>query len=203
MLVRALVLLAICVLAQLVAADSTDPKSLVGTWSSGSGDVLTGQNPDGSSFYNPMKRQFSVPKNAGYSYSFTEDGFFETAQFFYQSNPTDPHCFNATLLWQHGTYNVSGHTLTMNPYKGDGAVQSMGQCLDPPVRLDYYSQVERMSNWTTFVETDVVFFPNAKSMYGLQMYKSNGIPVPKMYLQFRPPQMMPTQSLFKQVIGSP
>lgn len=95
-----------------------------------------------------MKRQFSVPKTAGYSYSFTEDGYFETAQFFYQSNrtcrtltpATDPHCFNATLLWQHGTYNVSGHTLKMNPYKGDGAVQSMGQCLDPPVRLDYYSQ---------------------------------------------------------------
>lgn len=60
-----------------------------------------------------------------------------------------------------------------------------------------------MSNWTTFVETDVVFFPDAKSMYGLQMYKDNGIPVPKMYLQFRPPQMMPTKSIFKQVIGAP
>jgi len=60
-----------------------------------------------------------------------------------------------------------------------------------------------MRNWTTFVETDPVFFPGVKSVYGLQMYKSNGIPVPKMYLQFRPPQMMPTQAIFKQVIGAP
>ncbi|WFD20967.1 hypothetical protein MCAP1_003222 [Malassezia caprae] len=204
MLVRTLVALLVCVLAQLVSADSTDPKSLVGTWSSGSGGVLTGQYDDGSSFYNPMKRQFSVPPTAGYSYSFSEDGKFETAQFFYQSNPTDPHCFNATLLWQHGTYKVSGNTLTMNPYKGDGSVQSMGECLHPQVRLDYYShRVEKISNWSTFIETDPVFFPKAKSVYGLQMYKFNGEPLPKMYLRFRPPQMMPTQPIFKQVIGAP
>jgi len=60
-----------------------------------------------------------------------------------------------------------------------------------------------MRNWTTFVETDPVFFPNVKSVYGLQMYKSNGIPLPKMYLQYRPPQMMPTKPIFKQVIGAP
>jgi len=96
MLVRTLVAILVCVLVQLVSADSTDPSSLVGTWSSGSGAVLTGQFPDGvreqsltqSSFYNPMKRQFSVPPTSGYSYSFSQDGFFETAQFFYQSNRT-------------------------------------------------------------------------------------------------------------------
>ncbi|CCU98986.1 unnamed protein product [Malassezia sympodialis ATCC 42132] len=117
------------VFVQLATADNNDPRSLVGTWSSGSGAVLTGQGPNGvreqpltqTSFYNPMKLE----------------------------------------------------------------------------------SVEFMRNWTTFVETDPVFFPGVKSVYGLQMYKSNGIPVPKMYLQFRPPQMMPTQAIFKQVIGAP
>jgi len=96
MLVRTLFALLVCVLVQLATADNNDPRSLVGTWSSGSGAVLTGQGPNGvreqpltqTSFYNPMKRQFSVPPTAGYSYSFTEDNKFETAQFFYQSNRT-------------------------------------------------------------------------------------------------------------------
>ena len=47
MLVPTLVALLVCALAQLVSADGIDPSTLVGTWSSGAGNVLTGQNPDG------------------------------------------------------------------------------------------------------------------------------------------------------------
>lgn len=123
-----------------------------------------------------------------------------------------PSCFNATLVWQHGTYNLSGGSMVMTPFKGDGAVQVMGRCLNPQVKMDYYSEyvlpadhrVEKIANWTTFVETDAVFYPNnTGSVYGLQMYEGNGVPKAKMYLQFRPPRMMPTKSIFKQVIGAP
>ena len=114
-----------------------------------------------------------------------------------------PSCFNATLIWQHGTYNITEGRMTMIPFDGDGAVQSMGQCENPPSRLDYYSEMQSMRNWTTFIETDVVFFPGIDSVYGLQMYLENGVPLPKMYLQYRPPRMMPTRSIFKKVIGAP
>ena len=61
-------------------------KDLVGTWASGAGNVLTGQNEKGEAFFNPMKRHFIVPKTAGYSYSFTLDGHFEMAKFTYNSD---------------------------------------------------------------------------------------------------------------------
>ena len=90
----------------------------------------------------------------------------------------------------------------MKPYKGDGAVQSMGKCLDPQVQLDYYAEDEIGANVTLYTDTDIVFYPK-ESMYVLQMNQFNGKPLPKLYLVYHPPRMMPTKSIFKQVIGAP
>ena len=108
-----------------------------------------------------MRKKFTVPKTAGISYSFTDDNKFEEAQYFYSSNRAfglktlylytakDPHCFSVTLLWQPGTYKLEGKTnLTITPYQGDGAVQTMGTCDDPPRKLSYYAQCVLL--WTDY-----------------------------------------------------
>ena len=197
-------LIATLLLGHVMADLATEKRNskIEGTWSSGAGNVMTGQNETGVAFFNPMRRHFTVPPTAGYSYSFTKDGHFEMAQFTYQTNPKDVHCFSASLVWQHGTYKYDGTNIYMSPYKGDGAIQTMGECLDPQVQMNYYAEKEVGANVTVYTDNDIVFYPG-ESMYVLQMHKFNGKPLPKMYLRYRPPRMMPTRSIFKQVIGAP
>ena len=197
-------LIATLLLGHVMADLATEKRNrkIEGTWSSGAGNVMTGQDEKGVAFFNPMRRHFTVPPTAGYSYSFTKDGHFEMAQFTYQTNPKDVHCFSASLVWQHGTYKYDGTNIYMSPYKGDGAIQTMGECLDPQVQMDYYAEKEVGANVTVYVDNDIVFYPD-ESMYVLQMHQFNGKPLPKMYLRYRPPRMMPTRSIFKQVIGAP
>ena len=197
-------LIATLLLGHVMADLATEKRNrkIEGTWSSGAGNVMTGQNEKGVAFFNPMRRHFTVPPTAGYSYSFTKDGHFEMAQFTYQTNPKHVHCFSASLVWQHGTYKYDGTNIYMSPYKGDGAIQTMGECLDPQVQMNYYAEKEVGANVTVYTDNDIVFYPD-ESMYVLQMHKFNGKPLPKMYLRYRPPRMMPTRSIFKQVIGAP
>ena len=128
-----------------------DQHSIVGTWSSGSQQVLTGRNGNTvrgvwltQMFYNPIMKQFTVPQAAGISYSFTNDGHFEMAKLSYTSNGTcvcvliaaeKPGCFEVQLIWQHGTYESNTSTITMNPYKGDGAVQTVNPCNPDATRV--------------------------------------------------------------------
>lgn len=197
-------LIATLLLGHVMADLATEKRNrkIEGTWSSGAGNVMTGQDEKGVAFFNPMRRHFTVPPTAGYSYSFTKDGHFEMAQFTYQTNPKDVHCFSASLVWQHGTYKYDGTNIYMSPYKGDGAIQTLGECLDPQVQMNYYAEKEGGANVTVYTDNDIVFYPD-ESMYVLQMHKFNGKPLPKMYLRYRPPRMMPTRSIFKQVIGAP
>lgn len=63
---------------------------------------------------------------SGYSFSFTEDGYFEQAQFTWNANATDPHCIEAVVIWQHGTYEVLGNgsiTTNSSVFAGDGRIQ--------------------------------------------------------------------------------
>lgn len=83
------------------------------------------------------------------SLSFTQDGFFEQAQFSWTSNATgelendmrleashsdismcfrstDPHCIQAVVLWQHGTYSQeTDGSITTDPgeFAADGRIQ--------------------------------------------------------------------------------
>lgn len=79
-----------------------------------------------------QNNSFAYPNVSGYSFSFTEDGYFEQAQFTWNSNATDPHCIEAVVLWQHGTYEVNSDgsiTTDPTPFKGDGRIQvRLGEC---------------------------------------------------------------------------
>ena len=59
------------------ASAAINISSIVGTWSSGSGQILTGPNGIAT---NPINSSFTYPGVGGYSFSFTEDGFYEQAQ---------------------------------------------------------------------------------------------------------------------------
>ena len=116
--------------------------SLSGTWSTGSGHVLTGLN-----FYDPVNNSFIYPATAGQSYSFTDDGYWEQALYLYNTNPAKPNCVSAQLIWQHGTYLLnSNNTLTLNTFKGDGRQQISDRCAENSNYIQSYNQVENMKD---------------------------------------------------------
>lgn len=166
--------------------------SLQGTWSSGSGHVLTGLN-----FYDPVNNSFIYPATAGESYSFTNDGFWEQALFLYNTNPAKPNCVSAQLIWQHGTYTLnSNNTLTLNPFKGDGRQQVSDRCAENSNYVQSYDQKEDMQGFVISLDTHY-----NTPMYALQLYAFDGSLKPMMYQYYDPPQMLPTTPLHEQVIG--
>lgn len=96
---------------------------------------------DLSSSLTPQNNSFSYPNVSGYSFSFTEDGYFEQAQFTWNANATDPHCIEAVVIWQHGTYEVLGNgsiTTNSSVFAGDGRIQVRRRSLarGPALALD-------------------------------------------------------------------
>ncbi|CAD6884636.1 unnamed protein product [Tilletia controversa] len=170
--------------------------SLLGTWASGAGNVRTGLG-----FFNPVTREFTLPKTAGISYSFTDDGFFEQASMTYQANPRRPACFNATLIWQHGTYSLfSNGSIGLYPFAQDGYVAVINPCADPsnPQINSYkYQQFTLISQWYNYVDP-FPMFPDiqGKSAYALQTFAFDGQKNPLMWLLNRPPSMLPTEQIW-------
>lgn len=68
-----------------------DEPMLQGTWSSGSGRVVTG-----AGFFNPRTRSFTPPAVPGQAYSFTGDGYWEFAK--YRVTPNRKCPFKAVRL---------------------------------------------------------------------------------------------------------
>ncbi|KAK0564222.1 Reversal of tor2 lethality [Tilletia horrida] len=167
---------------------------IVGTWSSGAGNVVTGLQ-----FFNPTNNSFIPPKTAGRSYSFSSDGHWEQAIFQYIPNPAKPQCVEAQLIWQHGTFtrNANG-SLSLTPFPGDGHQQIKAQCGTISQFVQYYEEPELISKWSTSLVRHY-----GSPAYALQLYAFDGTPVPVLYQVYNPPQMLPTQQLHQQIIGKP
>ncbi|KAJ7860341.1 chaperone for protein-folding within the ER, fungal-domain-containing protein [Mycena leptocephala] len=75
--------------------------SIVGTWSSGTQQVVPG-----GGFANPSQETFNYPKATGVGYSFSDDGWYEIARFRYVANGSHPECIIGTVIWVHGTYEL-------------------------------------------------------------------------------------------------
>lgn len=64
-------------------------------------------------------------------------------------------------------------------------------------------RTEFISNWTTYIETQPAFLGNEDdTVYSMQMYAFDGQPYAKLYLVYDPPNMLPQEQLFMNVVGA-
>ncbi|WWD03503.1 hypothetical protein V865_001555 [Kwoniella europaea PYCC6329] len=156
---------------------------LEGTWSSNSA-VSTG-----GSFCSPAEMAFDYPNNTGMAYSFTNDGFFEEAQYRYNSNATNPACIQAVLIWQHGTYTLEDDgSIILHPFSADGRVQVQDPCAATTNIITYYDETTTFTDWGIIVDPDT-------GNYQLRLNRYDGAKLPYMNLIAKPPNMLPTQTL--------
>ncbi|OCH92811.1 hypothetical protein OBBRIDRAFT_790826 [Obba rivulosa] len=153
-----------------------------GTWSSGSGNVLTGPG-----FANPANESFNYPPTTGISYSFTQDGFYETARYRFNSNGSMPNCISANLVWHHGTYQQQPNgSIVLTPF-GDGFQQVQDPCAPVSNFVQNYNVTELLSTWA--VTQDPILGSR------LFLYQFDGTPWPPMLFMSATPNMLPTRSL--------
>ncbi|KAK2734193.1 Reversal of tor2 lethality [Myotisia sp. PD_48] len=157
---------------------------LTGTWSTKSRKVVTG--PD---FYDPFNDRLKEPSHTGISYSFTDDGFFEQAYYRALPNPTRPDCPKGLMQFQHGKYNIkSNGSLVLTPFADDGRQLISDPCKNDKSSYYRYNQTEIFERFE--VQNDP--FHNVQR---LNLYKFDGSPMNRMFLIYKPPQMLPTQTL--------
>jgi hypothetical protein len=85
------------------------------------------------------------------SFLSTDDGFFEEAQYRYNSNPADPRCITAFILWQHGRYQLNNNgSLTLYPFSADGRIQVQDPCAAVTNLITYYDQTVRFDFISSF-----------------------------------------------------
>ncbi|KAL9640657.1 MAG: hypothetical protein Q9164_000139 [Protoblastenia rupestris] len=186
---------AVCV--SLVIAQG-DPQ-LEGTWTTKSRKVVTGpvsaqtllrpsQVPR-MGFYDPVNEKMFEPDLTGISYSFTKDGFYEEAYYRAISNPTTPSCPQGIIQWQHGKYiKHSNNSLTLSPFAVDGRQLQSNPCQFQSSVYTRYSQFEMIKKYSVAPD------PYNKAPR-LDLYRFDGSPMNPMYLAYKPPQMLPTQTL--------
>lgn len=168
-----------------VSFASNDAASLAGTWSSKSNQVFTGPG-----FYDPVDELLIEPSLPGISYSFTEDGYFEEANYQVKANPKDPGCPVASLIYQHGTYRLLDNgTLVLSPFAVDGRQLLSDPCNDKGVST--YSRY----NQTEIFKTFDVQIDDYHGIYKLQLNQWDGSPMQPLYLAYRPAMMLPTVTL--------
>ncbi|CAG8952475.1 hypothetical protein HYALB_00004473 [Hymenoscyphus albidus] len=181
------------------ASAAIDPQ-LVGTWSSKSAKVITGPG-----FYNPVNDSFIEPTHTGISYSFTEDGFYESAYYRAVSNRTyetpgshadgnsiaaEPQCPMGMMQWQHGTVVMNADlSLSLTPFTSDGRQLQSNPCTSTThATFTRYNQSEVMAKWQVYED------PYTK-MQRLDLYMFDGSPIQPLFLAYKPPMMLPTQIL--------
>lgn len=164
--------------------------TLEGTWVSHSRAVVTGP-----SFFDPVSELLVEPALPGLSYSFDADGNWESAVYQVTPNPVNHSCPTAVLLWQHGKYTSKydkklGKTkLELVPHPVDGRQLLSDPCHDHGVSTyARYHQPETMSNYV--VEPD-----HYTGRLKLTLYEWDGKKKQPLWLEYRPPTMLPTEVL--------
>ncbi|PWW74031.1 hypothetical protein C7212DRAFT_284053 [Tuber magnatum] len=173
--------------------------SLSGTWSSKSNAVFTGPASNrlsfplsryaSCSFYDPVNEKFFEPALTGTSYSFTDDGFYEEAVYLALANPTNPSCTKGVLQWQHGRYIIAENgSIILHPIMVDGRRLHSDPCKHSTSIYTRFNTTEVFKKWEVVVD-------EYRGVHRLNLYKFDGAPMNPMYLAYRPPQMLPTQTL--------
>ncbi|KAL1959766.1 hypothetical protein VTO42DRAFT_1352 [Malbranchea cinnamomea] len=166
-----------------IVSAELDPE-LTGTWVTKSRAVVTG--PD---FYDPIRDRFKEPLNTGISYSFTDDGYYEEAHYRAVANPTKPSCPQGIMQFQHGTYSIkSNGSLILTPFAEDGRQLISDPCKSNKAEYYRYNQTEIFKRYEVVTDR----FHNVRR---LNLYQHDGSPMNPMFLAYKPPQMLPTETL--------
>jgi hypothetical protein len=160
----------------------TSPQLLVGTWSSGSKNVVTGPG-----FASPANTSFTYPSTTGVSYSFTSDGYYEIARYRFNGNATKPKCITGIMNWCHGTYEIQpNNSIIMTPF-GDGYQQIQDPCSAVTNFVENYNDTEFYQNYE--------IFQDPTEGYKLYLFGFDGTPVAPQFQLSTSPNMLPTRSL--------
>lgn len=158
---------------------------LYGSWSTGFGDVMTGPG-----FAQPTNFTFTYPNNTGIAYSFDGQGHFEEAQYRFNANGTEPHCVQAVVIWQHGNYTINANnSITLTPIEGDGRIQVQDPCASETNVITYYNQPTIMQGYSITYDIN-----HNRNM--LRLVRFDGAYLPRLYLYYQPPNMLPVQQLW-------
>ncbi|KAJ7227873.1 chaperone for protein-folding within the ER, fungal-domain-containing protein [Mycena haematopus] len=179
----ALVLASSLAFAQDLYGPDHNTTSMVGTWSSGTQNVVPGVG-----FADPAQETFTYPKASGVGYSFSDDGWYELARFRYIGNSSHPECIVGTVVWAHGTYDLLDNgSIILTPI-GDGYQQVQSPCnKDSTNFIQDYNTTELYTSWRIF--TDVTFGPK------LHLYQFDGSSVAPLFRLSDQPTMLPKQKL--------
>lgn len=83
----------------------------------------------------------------------TNDGFFEEAQYRYNSNASNPACIQATIFWQHGTYALNNDgSILLSPFGADGRIQVQDPCAAVTNIITYYNQQTLYADWGIVID---------------------------------------------------
>jgi len=160
----------------------TSPQILVGTWSSGSKNVVTG-----AGFASPSNTSFTYPPTTGISYSFTSNGFYEIARYRFKSNATKPKCITGVMNWCHGTYQIlPNNSINMVPF-GDGYQQIQDPCSAVTNFVENYNDTEFYEGYE--------ILQDPVDGYKLTLYQFDGTPLAPQSQLSTSPNMLPTQAL--------
>ncbi|GAA5869594.1 hypothetical protein JCM16303_000520 [Sporobolomyces ruberrimus] len=187
-------LLPLAFLGQIVTlARAATQADIIGTWSTGHAAVLTGPT-----FGRPFNNTFNYPSVAGYSFSFTADGYFEQAQFTWNSNATHHNCIEAVVIWQHGTYQINSNgSLTTDPsvFPGDGRIQVQNACSATTTNIYYYQEPGLFANFAV---------GDWRGKDVLRLAQFDGQLMPRMFLVDRDPSgyMFPSEYITNTSTGT-
>ncbi|MCJ1370687.1 Reversal of tor2 lethality [Loxospora ochrophaea] len=93
------------------------------------------------------------------------------------------------MQFQHGTFQIgSNGSLTLNPYSVDGR-----QLLSQP--CEFQNSILTRYNQTEFFQRYDPYIDPYHNIMRLDLYQFDGSPANPMYLVYKPPQMLPTQTL--------
>jgi hypothetical protein len=174
----------------LVLTPDHNATSIEGTWSTGSGGVVTGPGS-----VNPINMSIVYPRVTGRSFSFTDSGFWEQFDYRMASNATRPDCITGVITWQHGQYQMLPNgSLYLVPFEGDGFQQVQGRCGAISNQINRYNQPILFLEWR--------IFPLISGGYHLNLYEFDGTPVAPMNQLYKPPTMNPTQAIMAALSSS-
>lgn len=156
---------------------------IVGTWASGSRNVVTGAN-----FANPANRSFNYPPVTGISYSFTDDGWYEIARYRFNSNGSQPTCITGVLNWVHGNYQLLPNGSILCTPLGDGFQQIQDPCAAQSNFIELYNDTEIYQSWRIFL--DPTDGPK------LHLFQFDGSPLNPQFQVSPTPNMLPTSLLY-------